>query len=220
MEYGGLGMGYSEHCVAMEVRCCTVRYGSGRTVWDGAAARQYPYGQVTTEAGLHGARELLGVASGTADAGPACLGYHRHIAVHRIVRVVHRALHRIAGHVTRAAARTARWCWLDPRRPGRTPHSVKIRRHTGLPSLSTPLQAPAAHGWHPTHKLYLMRPSRPQELSRASGSVALSYGAHSNLCVNQIVRNATQQQKEKYLPKLITGAAGVWDGGRVVQGTV
>lgn len=44
-----------------------------------------------------------------------------------------------------------------------------------------------------------------EELSRASGSVALSYGAHSNLCVNQIVRNGTQQQKEKYLPKLITG---------------
>jgi len=44
-----------------------------------------------------------------------------------------------------------------------------------------------------------------EEISRASGSVALSYGAHSNLCINQIVRNATQEQKEKYLPKLLTG---------------
>lgn len=44
-----------------------------------------------------------------------------------------------------------------------------------------------------------------EELSSASGSVALSYGAHSNLCVNQIVRNGNEQQKEKYLPKLITG---------------
>ncbi|KXN73542.1 acyl-CoA dehydrogenase NM domain-like protein [Conidiobolus coronatus NRRL 28638] len=44
-----------------------------------------------------------------------------------------------------------------------------------------------------------------EEISRASGSVALSYGAHSNLCVNQIVRNGNEAQKEKYLPKLISG---------------
>jgi len=44
-----------------------------------------------------------------------------------------------------------------------------------------------------------------EEISRASGSVGLSYGAHSNLCVNQIVRNANEEQKKKYLPKLITG---------------
>ncbi|KXZ48846.1 hypothetical protein GPECTOR_25g431 [Gonium pectorale] len=44
-----------------------------------------------------------------------------------------------------------------------------------------------------------------EELSRASGSVGLSYGAHSNLCVNQIVRNASPEQKAKYLPKLISG---------------
>lgn len=44
-----------------------------------------------------------------------------------------------------------------------------------------------------------------EELSRASGSVALSYGAHSNLCVNQIKLNGTEEQKEKYLPKLISG---------------
>jgi isovaleryl-CoA dehydrogenase len=44
-----------------------------------------------------------------------------------------------------------------------------------------------------------------EELSRASGSVGLSYGAHSNLCVNQIVRNGSPDQHAKYLPKLITG---------------
>jgi isovaleryl-CoA dehydrogenase len=44
-----------------------------------------------------------------------------------------------------------------------------------------------------------------EELSRASASVGLSYGAHSNLCVNQIRRNGTAAQKTKYLPKLISG---------------
>ena len=44
-----------------------------------------------------------------------------------------------------------------------------------------------------------------EEISRASASVGLSYGAHSNLCVNQIRRNGTQEQKRKYLPKLISG---------------
>jgi len=44
-----------------------------------------------------------------------------------------------------------------------------------------------------------------EELSRASASVGLSYGAHSNLCVNQIFRNGTPEQRAKYLPKLISG---------------
>lgn len=44
-----------------------------------------------------------------------------------------------------------------------------------------------------------------EELSRASGAVSLSYGAHSNLCVNQIHRNGTEEQKHAYLPKLING---------------
>ena len=44
-----------------------------------------------------------------------------------------------------------------------------------------------------------------EEISRVSGSVALSYGAHSNLCINQIKRNGTDAQKQKYLPKLISG---------------
>ncbi|KAJ3325349.1 hypothetical protein HDV06_004208 [Boothiomyces sp. JEL0866] len=52
---------------------------------------------------------------------------------------------------------------------------------------------------------YLAHTIAMEEISRASGSVALSYGAHSNLCVNQIVRNGNAAQKAKYLPKLISG---------------
>jgi len=44
-----------------------------------------------------------------------------------------------------------------------------------------------------------------EEISRASASVGLSYGAHSNLCVNQIRRNGSEAQRQKYLPKLISG---------------
>src|SRR5246127_2288333 len=44
-----------------------------------------------------------------------------------------------------------------------------------------------------------------EEGSRGSASVGLSYGAHSNLCVNQLRRNGSQAQKRKYLPKLISG---------------
>src|SRR6201995_1701210 len=44
-----------------------------------------------------------------------------------------------------------------------------------------------------------------EEISRGSASVGLSYGAHSNLCVNQIRRNGSEAQKRKYLPKLISG---------------
>ena len=52
---------------------------------------------------------------------------------------------------------------------------------------------------------YLAHVVAVEEISRASASVGLSYGAHSNLCVNQINRWATPEQKAKYLPKLITG---------------
>jgi isovaleryl-CoA dehydrogenase len=44
-----------------------------------------------------------------------------------------------------------------------------------------------------------------EEISRASASVGLSYGAHSNLCVNQIHRNGTEEQKRRYLPRLVSG---------------
>ncbi len=52
---------------------------------------------------------------------------------------------------------------------------------------------------------YLAHMVAMEEISRASASVGLSYGAHSNLCVNQIKRNGTAEQRAKYLPKLISG---------------
>ena len=52
---------------------------------------------------------------------------------------------------------------------------------------------------------YLAHTIAMEEISRASASIGLSYGAHSNLCVNQIVRNGSEAQKAKYLPKLISG---------------
>ncbi|TMP29125.1 acyl-CoA dehydrogenase [Pseudoalteromonas rubra] len=52
---------------------------------------------------------------------------------------------------------------------------------------------------------YLEHVIAMEEISRASASIGLSYGAHSNLCVNQINRNGNRAQKEKYLPKLVSG---------------
>ena len=52
---------------------------------------------------------------------------------------------------------------------------------------------------------YLEHVVAMEEISRASASVGLSYGAHSNLCVNQIRKNGTAEQKSRYLPKLISG---------------
>src|SRR6202171_1786873 len=52
---------------------------------------------------------------------------------------------------------------------------------------------------------YLADCGAMEEVRRASASVGLSYGAHSNLCVNQIRRNGSESQKRKYLPKLISG---------------
>ncbi|HWL83899.1 MAG TPA: isovaleryl-CoA dehydrogenase [Roseomonas sp.] len=52
---------------------------------------------------------------------------------------------------------------------------------------------------------YLEHVVAMEEISRASASVALSYGAHSNLCVNQIRRNGTEDQRRRYLPRLISG---------------
>ena len=53
---------------------------------------------------------------------------------------------------------------------------------------------------------YLAHCVAMEEISRASASIGLSYGAHSNLCVNQIKRNGSLEQRAKYLPKLISGA--------------
>lgn len=56
-----------------------------------------------------------------------------------------------------------------------------------------------------TNMGYLAHIVAMEEISRASASVGLSYGAHSNLCVNQIRRNGNEAQKRKYLPKLVSG---------------
>ena len=52
---------------------------------------------------------------------------------------------------------------------------------------------------------YLAHVVAMEEISRASGAVGLSYGAHSNLCVNQLKLNGSDAQKRKYLPKLLSG---------------
>src|SRR3546814_20982321 len=56
---------------------------------------------------------------------------------------------------------------------------------------------------------YLAHLVAMEEISRASGSVGLSYGAHSNLCVNNLYANGNEEQRAKYLPKLCTGE---WKG--------
>ncbi|WP_170003767.1 isovaleryl-CoA dehydrogenase [Pseudopontixanthobacter vadosimaris] len=69
----------------------------------------------------------------------------------------------------------------------------------GLHGITVP-EADGGLGWG-----YLEHVVAVEEISRASASVGLSYGAHSNLCVNQVARWANEEQKAKYLPKLISG---------------
>jgi isovaleryl-CoA dehydrogenase len=59
--------------------------------------------------------------------------------------------------------------------------------------------------WGGAHLGYLAHIVAMEEISRASGSVGLSYGAHSNLCMNQIVLNGSDAQRDRYLPKLVSG---------------
>jgi isovaleryl-CoA dehydrogenase len=59
--------------------------------------------------------------------------------------------------------------------------------------------------WGGANLGYLAHIIAMEEISRASGSVGLSYGAHSNLCMNQIVLNGNDAQRDKYLPKLVSG---------------
>ncbi|XP_033735706.1 isovaleryl-CoA dehydrogenase, mitochondrial-like isoform X1 [Pecten maximus] len=69
----------------------------------------------------------------------------------------------------------------------------------GLLGITAPAQYGGSEMSYMDHVLVM------EEMSRASAAIALSYGAHSNLCVNQLVRNGTEEQKQKYLPQLITG---------------
>ncbi|KAK2150704.1 hypothetical protein LSH36_394g02098 [Paralvinella palmiformis] len=66
----------------------------------------------------------------------------------------------------------------------------------GLLGITAPVAYGGSGATYMDHILVL------EEMSRAAGGVALSYGAHSNLCVNQIVRNGSEEQKQKYLPKV------------------
>jgi isovaleryl-CoA dehydrogenase len=63
----------------------------------------------------------------------------------------------------------------------------------------------AAEEWGGSGMGYLEHVIAMEEISRASASIGLSYGAHSNLCVNQISRNGNSEQKKRYLPSLING---------------
>ncbi len=63
---------------------------------------------------------------------------------------------------------------------------------------------------------YLAHVVAMEEISRASASIGLSYGAHSNLCVNQIFRNGTDEQRGRYLPKLVSGE---WVGALAMSET-
>jgi len=92
------------------------------------------------------------------------------------------------------------------------PRAAEIDRDNVFPrDLWPQMGALGLHGitveeeWGGSGLGYLAHCVAMEEVSRASASVGLSYGAHSNLCVNQIRRNATDEQKRRYLPKLISG---------------
>jgi isovaleryl-CoA dehydrogenase len=92
------------------------------------------------------------------------------------------------------------------------PRANEIDRSNTFPrDLWPELGALGLHGitveekWGGSGMGYLAHCVAMEEVSRASASVGLSYGAHSNLCVNQIRRNGTDAQRAKYLPKLISG---------------
>ncbi|XP_064597829.1 isovaleryl-CoA dehydrogenase, mitochondrial-like [Liolophura sinensis] len=69
----------------------------------------------------------------------------------------------------------------------------------GLLGITAPAEYGGTEGTYLDHVLVM------EEMTRACPAVALSYGAHSNLCVNQICKNGTEEQKKKYLPKLVSG---------------
>jgi len=93
------------------------------------------------------------------------------------------------------------------------PHAAEIDRSNSFPRELWPqlgalglLGITVEEEWGGSGLGYLAHCVAMEEISRASGSIGLSYGAHSNLCVNQIRRNGNPEQKKRYLPKLISGA--------------
>src|SRR5919198_5008866 len=93
-----------------------------------------------------------------------------------------------------------------------SPRADEIDRSNTFPrDLWPELGALGVHGitveeqWGGAGLGYLEHCVAMEEISRASGAVGLSYGAHSNLCVNQISRNGNDAQRKRYLPKLIAG---------------
>ncbi|MGD0314970.1 MAG: isovaleryl-CoA dehydrogenase [Xanthobacteraceae bacterium] len=93
------------------------------------------------------------------------------------------------------------------------PHAAEIDRANSFPRELWPqlgalglLGITVEEEWGGSGLGYLAHCVAMEEISRASGSIGLSYGAHSNLCVNQIRRNGNPEQKKRYLPKLISGA--------------
>ncbi len=92
------------------------------------------------------------------------------------------------------------------------PRAAEIDRTNNFPrDLWRPMGALGLHGitveeeWGGAGLGYLEHCIAMEEVSRASASVGLSYGAHSNLCINQVRRNGSEEQKRRYLPKLISG---------------
>ena len=72
--------------------------------------------------------------------------------------------------------------------------------HSFLPSL--PSLGPPTEKYGGTGLGYLEQCIVVEEISRVTGAIGLSYGDQSNLCINQIVRNGSEEQKQKYLPKV------------------
>jgi len=92
------------------------------------------------------------------------------------------------------------------------PHAAEIDRSDQFPMALWPkmgalgvLGITVAEDYGGADMGYLAHMIAMEEISRASASIGLSYGAHSNLCVNQIHRNGTAAQKRRYLPKLVSG---------------